>query len=237
LEDIDLNKLGALKLFIPDTDTEGNLVATPTNQGAQKTTEQPQNNQTQQEPNTIESANANKKTNPAQNNSSSESAKNEPKEEQTKENEKVKEENSPSINISEQKRSMVADTVQEIIKIADRNNEVGQQIKVIAQTQNQNQEKLETGMQIIQSRSGFAKFFIGPNYGEINNANKLLEQNREQIKQLDEVKSKLVSQNDQQELIEQVQLLEQANQKIESSLSASQKGFSLLGWVFRRFGN
>jgi len=42
LEDIDLNKLGSLKLFIPDTDAKGDLVATPANQNSPKTTEQPQ---------------------------------------------------------------------------------------------------------------------------------------------------------------------------------------------------
>jgi len=90
-------------------------------------------------------------------------------------------------------------------------------------------------LQKVQSRSGFAKFFVGPNYGEINNAQKLLEQNREQIKQLNQLKTQLVNQGDAQTLTQQIQTLEQANLQIENSLQNAQKGFSLFGWMFRLF--
>ena len=63
----------------------------------------------------------------------------------------------------------------------------------------------------------------------------MLEQNREQIKQLGQIKNQLANQDDQQKLTEQVQLLEQSNQEIENSLNTSQRGFSLFGWIFRLF--
>ncbi len=137
--------------------------------------------------------------------------------------------------LAEKRRSQVANAVQEILQIAERNGGIGQQVKTIAQTQIQNQEKLEASLQKIQSRSGFTKFFIGPNYSEINNAKKILEQNREQIKQLNQVKNQLVNQGDVQNLTLQIQTLEQANLEIENSLLTAQKGFSLFGWVFRLF--
>lgn len=90
-------------------------------------------------------------------------------------------------------------------------------------------------MQKVQNRSGLTKFFVGPNYEEIGNAKKLLEQNREQIKQLNQVKNQLVNQDDQQKLTEQIQLFEQSNQEIENSLKTSQRGFSLFGWLFKLF--
>lgn len=139
--------------------------------------------------------------------------------------------------MAEQRRSNVANAVQEMLQVADRNGGIGQQVKTIAQTQAQNQEKLETSLQKVQSRSGFAKFFVGPNYGEINNAKKILEQNKEQIKQLNQVKNQLANQGDQQTLTEQIKTLEQANLEIENSLGTAQKGFSLLGWMFRMFSN
>ncbi|MCX6789344.1 MAG: trypsin-like peptidase domain-containing protein [Candidatus Gribaldobacteria bacterium] len=71
LEDIDLNKLGSLKLFIPETDASGNL-ATPmapaTNQKTQKITEQPLTSQPQKESTIIEPTTTNQKINSAQNN-------------------------------------------------------------------------------------------------------------------------------------------------------------------------
>ena len=154
---------------------------------------------------------------------------------QTNEQEGAQSQNKSGSAVAEQRRSKVANAVQEMLQVADRNGGIGQQVKTIAQTQTQNQEKLEASLQKVQSRSGFAKFFVGPNYGEINNAKKILEQNREQIKQLNQVKNQLANQGDQQTLTEQIQTLEQANLEIENSLGTAQKGFSLFGWMFRLF--
>ncbi|MFH1537218.1 MAG: trypsin-like peptidase domain-containing protein [Patescibacteria group bacterium] len=215
LEDVDLNKLDSFRLFIPDVDEKGNLSASATNKNSQKATEQPQPSQAQKE-----------STIPEQSSLAPS--------EQGKEN-KEENKNNSNITVSEQRRSIVANAVQEIIKVAERNGGIGQEIKVIAQTQTQNQEKLEAGIQKIQSRSGFAKFFIGPNYGEIKNSQKLLEQNKEQIQKLNEARTQIMNQGDQLQIIEQIEALEQVSQQIETSLNESQKGFSLFGWVFRLF--
>lgn len=134
-------------------------------------------------------------------------------------------------SISEQRRSQVANAVQIMLQIADRSGGIGQQVKIIAQNQNQNQIKLEKNIEKIQSRSGLAKFFIGSNYGEIKNAQKTLEQNKEQIKQMNQIRTQLSNQGDQQQLTEQIKVLEKANQEIETLLADSQKGFSLFGWL------
>lgn len=135
----------------------------------------------------------------------------------------------------EQRRSQVANAAQEMIRVAEGNSGIGQQVRVIAQAQIQNQEKLEQSLQKIQSRSGFSKFFVGANYDEINNAKEILEKNREQIEQLDQVKNQLGNQSDQQALTEQVRILEQVDLKNEDSLRTAQKGFSLFGWMFKLF--
>lgn len=221
LENIDLKKLGTLKLFISDTDAEGNnitpVIAPTTNQNAQKTTEQPKINQTQKE-SIIEPTDTNQKVNPEQNNLAS-----------------PEKENDSSIKMPEQRKSIVANAIKEMIKVAESNGVIGQEIKTIAQTQTQNQEKLEIGIQKTKSRSGFAKFFIGPNYGEIKKSQKLLEQSKEQIQELNKLRTQIINQGDQLQIVEQVQLLEQANQQIENSLNEAQKGFSLFGWMFRLF--
>lgn len=134
-------------------------------------------------------------------------------------------------NSSQQKKNQVANAVQTMLQIAERNGGIGQQVRIIAQTQTQNQTKLDQNIEKIQSRSGFAKFFIGPNYGEIKDAQKTLEQNKEQIRQLNQIRTQLSNQGDQQQLTEQIRILEQANQEIETSLADAQKGFSLFGWL------
>jgi len=144
-------------------------------------------------------------------------------------------ESRPGSAVAEQRRSKVANAVQEMLRIAERNGGIGQQVRIIAQTQNQNQEKLEASLQKVQNRSGFVKFFIGPDYSGINNAREILEQNKEQIKQLNQIKNQLINQGDAQKLMQQIQTLEKANLEIENSLELAQKGFSLFGWMFRFF--
>ncbi|MDK2948899.1 MAG: hypothetical protein PWQ56_64 [Patescibacteria group bacterium] len=134
-----------------------------------------------------------------------------------------------------QRRSRVANAVQEMLQVAERNGGVGEQIRTIAQNQNQNQEKIESSLAKVQNRNSLTRFIAGPNYGEINNAQKILEQNRQHIEQLNQIKNQIVNQVDQQQLLEQIQLLEQSNLEVEGSLEDAQKGFSLLGWLFKAF--
>jgi hypothetical protein len=154
---------------------------------------------------------------------------------QSNEQERIQNQSGTVSNTAMQVRSQVANAVQEILQVAERNGGIGQQVKLIAQTQTNNQEKLEAGLQKVQSRSEFAKFFIGANYGEINSAKKILQQNREQNQQLNQIKNQLTNQGDQQQLTQQIQVLEQANLAMENSLNTSGKGFSILGWMFKLF--
>jgi vacuolar-type H+-ATPase subunit I/STV1 len=136
---------------------------------------------------------------------------------------------------SQQRINKVSNAVQEMLQVADRNEGVGQQVKIIAQEQNQNQEKIEKSLEKVQNRNIIAKFLIGPNYGEINNIEKKLEQNTKQIKQLNEIKNQLINEGDQQKLTQQIQVFEQAKLEIENALKSSQGGVSLFGWMFRLF--
>lgn len=132
---------------------------------------------------------------------------------------------------SDQKGSGVANAVQAMLQIADRNGGIGQQVKTIAQAQTQNQAKLEANLEKVQSRSGFAKFLVGPNFGEIKDAQKTMAQNKEQIRQLNQLRTQLSNEGDQLQLTEQIKTLEQANLNIENSLQKAQGGFSLFGWL------
>ncbi len=136
-----------------------------------------------------------------------------------------------SSNPSIQKRSQVANAVQAMLQIADRNGGIGQQVRVIAQNQNQNQTRLEQNIEKIQSKGRFSKFFMGPNFGEIKDAQKTLKQNKEQIRQLNQIKTQLSNEGDQQQLTEQIRVLEQTDRETETSLADAQSGFSLFGWL------
>jgi hypothetical protein len=136
-------------------------------------------------------------------------------------------------NMAKQRRSEVANAVELMLQVADREGGIGEQVRLIAQNQNKNQEEIENNLEQVENRGGVAKFLIGPNYGQINKAEKLLEQNRENISQLNEIKTQLTNEADAQIIANQIEVLEQANVQIENSLKNAEKGFSLFGWMFK----
>lgn len=136
---------------------------------------------------------------------------------------------------SAQRRSQVANAVQAMLLVADRTGGIGEQVRVIARNQNQNQEEINASLNKVQNRNKTAKFFIGANYKELNNAQKLLEQNKVQLQKLMELKAEIQNEGDLQVLENQIQLLNQVNAQIQNELNSENQGFSLLGWLFKRF--
>lgn len=148
---------------------------------------------------------------------------------QTKEKEGDKEPNAMAL----QRRSEVANAVQLMLQVADREGGIGEQVRVIAQNQNKNQEEIENNLEEVENRGEVAKFLIGPNYGQIKNTEKLLEQNRLHISQLNEIKTQLTNEDDIEIIADQIEVLEQANVQIENALENEEKSFSLFGWMFK----
>lgn len=134
-----------------------------------------------------------------------------------------------------QRRSQVATAVQQMLQIAGRNGGIGQQVREIAQNQKQEFEDAEANLTRAQERTGFAKFFIGPNYGKIYDAEQKMNKVQERIQELNQLKTQLSNSGDQQLLQQHIQSLEQVKTQLQAQLQEEQKGFALLGWLFRMF--
>ncbi|MCK5286032.1 MAG: hypothetical protein KAJ58_02285 [Candidatus Pacebacteria bacterium] len=133
------------------------------------------------------------------------------------------------------RRSRVANAVQEMENIATRNAGIGTQIRTIAQNQNQNQEEMENALQTAQQRSGFAKFLIGPNYGQLKDIDERLEAHTQNLGELKELRSQLQYSSDQTLLDEQIQVMEEIQTELEDAVGEEQRGFSLFGWLNKLF--
>ena len=67
-----------------------------------------------------------------------------------------------------QRRSNVANAVQEMLLVAEHNPGIGQRIRATAQAQNQNYEQIEVEMKQVKNRGRLKKFFFGPDYKNLN---------------------------------------------------------------------
>lgn len=130
-----------------------------------------------------------------------------------------------------QRRSQVANAVSEMLKVADRNAGIGEQVRVMAQNQENNQEKIEAKLEKIQNRNKLVRFIFGPDNQEIKNARKLLQDNKDELTRLENVRSQLINVVDQEQVQEQIEKIKEASNQIEQDLNKSEKVFSLFGWV------
>lgn len=156
----------------------------------------------------------------------------EEKEVKTKGNKPTEDEKS---TMGEQRRSQVANAVQQMLQVADRVGGIGEQVRVIAQSQQQNHDEVEAKLERIRERSGFTKFFIGPKYDEIEKAKELLKQDKDKIKSLEDLKSVLTNEEDKAKIAEQVEVIKKAMTEVENIIGEEQKGFSLFGWLAKVF--
>lgn len=130
-----------------------------------------------------------------------------------------------------QRRSQVSSAVQEMLKVAERSGGIGEQVRAMAQNQEKNQEKLEASLERIQNRNKLVRFIFGPDNQNIKNARKLLQDNKNELTRLENIRSQFIDVVDQEKVQEQIEKIKEASNQIERDLDKSEKVFSLFGWV------
>jgi len=139
----------------------------------------------------------------------------------------------PRSQMAQQHMSQVALAVENMIKLASRlgYSGTGDQIRVIARSQGESEDNVNQALDKAQTRSRFAKFFVGPNYKELKEAKQEIEQNRLRIQELNQIMSQISNETDKTELANQIEILEQQNTVLQNNLDEVTSGFSLFGWL------
>lgn len=133
-------------------------------------------------------------------------------------------------------RSTVANFVQGILKAASTTEGgIGQQVRIIAQRQNQSESTTIKAMEKVQTRSRVKTFFLGSDYKNLGTLRSEMVQTRNRLEQLNRLMENVQNEGDKTELQNQIQTLEQEQTKIESFIKTQEGKFSLFGWVFRLF--
>lgn len=137
---------------------------------------------------------------------------------------------------SEDYKSVVANFVQSLIKVADRQqNGIGEQVREIAQEQNQSKEKVAESIEAVQSRSKIRAFFFGTDFKNIGQLRSEMTITENNLEQLDQVMDQISNQIDKTEIQNQIQELTQERERINQFVEDNEKQFSLLGWFVKLF--
>lgn len=138
---------------------------------------------------------------------------------------------------AEQHRSTVANFVQGLLEVADRDEGIGQQVRLIAQQQNQSASTTIRAMETVQTRSRIKTFLIGTDYKNLGVLRGEVVQTRNRLEQLNRIMENVQNEGDKTELQNQIQTLEQEQMRIENFIKAQENKFSLFGWLVRFLTN
>lgn len=133
------------------------------------------------------------------------------------------------------RRSMVANAVQQMLQVAERNQGVGKQIRTIAQTQEKNINSLEDKMTKVQNRGRLKKFFLGPDYKNINSIEAMIVNHDQRLMELKELVPQITDEDDLKNIQEQIMIMENVSKELKNQTKDTTKGFSLFGWVYKMF--
>jgi len=134
-----------------------------------------------------------------------------------------------------EQKSAVANAAAELIRTASQiaNKGIGDQIRLVAQTQTQNQDKIGESIDKVETRSGFAKFFIGANYKELGVAKSALAENQSQIQELQQIMTQLTTDAEKVAVADQIIALQQTQLELKDQIGDLSSSFSLFGWINR----
>lgn len=142
---------------------------------------------------------------------------------------------SPAISASQVRKSEVEDACNDAIVLSAMmaDETLGQKLENSAKTYLLSEDKVNQALDDADVRTGFAKFFVGPNYGELATVKAQIEQNQLKIQEMNQIHAQIQNEADQTELKVSIQTLEEQNTALQDQLDVEEEVFSLFGWLAR----
>jgi len=132
-------------------------------------------------------------------------------------------------------KNKVAQFVHNLKEIGDMEGGIGQQVRIVAQAQNDSSSEVEDSINEINDRSDFVKFLIGPKYGSIADVQTAITENQTRIKVLTDLMAQVTDPVVKQVLNDQVKQFQQENARLQIFVTESGSGASLFGWLMKMF--
>lgn len=129
----------------------------------------------------------------------------------------------------------VSDFVKTLLNVADRNNNIGEQVRIVAREQASSTENVVKAMEKVQTRSKFKTFLIGTDYKNLGAIRSEIAQTNSRLSQLDRDLEKITTSSDKTAIMEKIDSLKEEQTKLESFIKTNEGKFSLFGWFVKLF--
>jgi len=132
-------------------------------------------------------------------------------------------------------RAGLENAIQTLTRVSERfnNPETGEQVRTMTENHTRSQEKINTALSSMRSRSKLLKFVFGANYQNAGEVKAQAAQFRSDAEDLAKFKEELTYASDQEEMQDAIDNLEGEADALETELNQELQGFSLFGWLNR----
>lgn len=134
---------------------------------------------------------------------------------------------------ADEHRSVVSAFVRSLLRISDREDGIGAEVRDIAKDQNDSATTTAEAMVKVEERGSLRKFFFGSDYKNLGVIRAELAITTNNIARLKALLDKTTNNADRLELNVQIQALENEQAKINAYIKAREDIFSLFGWLMK----
>lgn len=135
--------------------------------------------------------------------------------------------------VAKEYKNEVAQFVHNLKAIGEIEGGIGQQVRVVAQAQNDSESEVEDSIKDIDDRSDLVEFLIGPKYGSIAEIKTIIAENQTRVGVLTDLMNQLTDPAMKSVLQDQITILNQQNTNLQKLVAENESGFSLFGWLAR----
>ena len=130
-------------------------------------------------------------------------------------------------------RSAVANFVEGLLNVADRQalGGIGEQVMEIARQQNTSEGKVTQNLERVKNKNKVSKFLFGTDFKRTKEIKEEMEQAKGRLKQLEKIKNELENDEDKNELEEQINNFQENINTVLGEIEEEEGQFSLFGWV------
>ncbi|HRY62556.1 MAG TPA: hypothetical protein P5056_02190 [Candidatus Paceibacterota bacterium] len=132
----------------------------------------------------------------------------------------------------EERRSEVANAVQEMLRVADRDGGIGERVREIARDQQDESVKAEDTLKLLKNRGQFRKFVFGSDYKKISDIEELLARHNARLAELESMLPQVKTDADRAILSDKIGIMKNLGAEMQQEVDGVKDvGFSLFGWL------
>ena len=137
--------------------------------------------------------------------------------------------------MSEQHKSNVANVVQDLTELAGKDQNIGEDVRAVAQEQASSSERAIEAMQAVEARGGFKTFLIGTDYKNIGALRSEVVTTQNSIDRLTKAMDRATDDAVKADLETQIKALQETNTNALNFIQTNESRFSLFGWFVKLF--